>query len=183
MRRMLMAVALIVSIMAVKGVQTASAEGIGYFPSEVTVTDGLRGQRYTTGSVIINQTADRRYFRLSGTGDIGPWLQVIKLKGLKEEAERAGRFKLSGAEIELMNLAGPRTGLEMMDPIARTMPTANFFSQTGYYRNTIVREKTAAELLAALDERMEVGLKKPGAIEFAQAFDEAARGRHVTAER
>lgn len=74
MRRMLMAVALIVSIMAVKGVQTASAEGIGYFPSEVTVTDGLRGQRYTTGSVIINQTADRRYFRLSGTGDIGPWL-------------------------------------------------------------------------------------------------------------
>lgn len=107
--------------------------------------------------------------------DVGPWLQVIKLKGLKEEAERAGRPNLSGAEIELMNLAGPRTGLEMMEPVGRNMPTSNFFSQAGYYRNTIVREKNAAQLLAALDERMEVSLKKPGSIEFAQAFDDAAR--------
>ena len=115
--------------------------------------------------------------------DIGPWLQVIKLKGLKEEAERAGRAQLSGAEIELMNLAGPRTGLEMMEPVARGMPTSNFFSQGGYYRNTIVREKTAAQLLAALDERMEVYLKKPGAIEFAQVFDEVSRGRGGQAQR
>ncbi len=107
--------------------------------------------------------------------DIGPWLQVIKLKGLKEEAERAGRPNLSGAEIELMNLAGPRTGLEMMDAVPRSMPTANFFSQAAYYRNTIVREKNAAQLLTALDERMEVSLKKAGSIEFAQAFDDAAR--------
>lgn len=109
--------------------------------------------------------------------DIGPWLQVIKLKGLKEEAERAGRPQLSGAEIELMNLAGPRTGLEMMEPLARPMPTSNFFSQAGYYRNTIVREKSAAQLLAALNERMEVHLKKPGCIEFAQAFDDVSRTR------
>jgi len=115
--------------------------------------------------------------------DIGPWLQVIKLKGLKEEAERAGRPNLTGAEIELMNLAGPRTGLEMMEPVARKMPTANFFSQVGYYRNTIVREKTAAELLAALDERMDVHMKKPGAVEFAQAFDEAMRASRSLAGR
>jgi hypothetical protein len=108
--------------------------------------------------------------------DIGPLLQVVKLKGLREEAERAGRTRLTGAEIELMNLAGPRTGLEMMEPVARAMPTANFFSQGAYGRNTIVREKTAAELLAALDERMEVNLKKTGSIEFAQAFDTAAGG-------
>jgi hypothetical protein len=55
------------------------------------------------------------------------------------------------------------------------MPTANFFSEGGYYRNSIVREKTAAELLAALEQRMEANLKKPGAIEFAQAFDEVGR--------
>ena len=109
--------------------------------------------------------------------DIGPWLQAIKLKGLKEEAEKAGRPNLSGAEIELMNLAGPRTGLEMMDPVASGMPTANFFSQGGYYRNSIVREKTAAQLLAALDERMESAMKKPGAIEFAAAFDEVTQRR------
>lgn len=107
--------------------------------------------------------------------DLGPWLQAIKLKGVKEEADKAGRTRLSGAEIELMNLAGPRTGLEMMEPVGRTMPTANFFSQGGYYRNTIVREKTAAELLKALDERMEIHLKKPGSIEFAAAFDDAAK--------
>jgi len=107
--------------------------------------------------------------------DIGPWLQVLKLKGLKEAAAAAGRGQLSGAEIELMNLAGPRTGLEMMTPLGRIMPTSNFFSEGGYYRNTIVREKTAAELLGALEQRMEVNLKKPGTVEFAQVFDELAR--------
>ena len=100
---------------------------------------------------------------------------MLKLKGLKDDAEKAGRGPLSGAQIELMNLAGPRTGLEMMTPLGRTMPTANFFSEGGYYRNSIVREKTGAELLAALEARMEAHLKKPGAIEFAQVFDELNR--------
>jgi hypothetical protein len=107
--------------------------------------------------------------------DVGPWLQVLKLKGLKEDAIRAGRETLSGSEIELMNLAGPRTGLEMMTPIGSSMPTTNFFSEGGYARNTIVRDKTAAELLKALNDRMEVNIKKPGAVEFAQVFDEVAR--------
>jgi hypothetical protein len=107
--------------------------------------------------------------------DVGPWLQVLKLKALKDEAAEAGRASLAGSEIELMNLAGPRTGLEMMMPVAHNMPTANFFSEGGYYRNTIVREKTAAELLSALNDRMEVNIKKPGAVEFAQIFDEVAR--------
>ena len=115
--------------------------------------------------------------------DIGPLLQVVKLQGLREEAERAGRPKLTGAEIELMNLAGPRTGLEMMEPVARTMPTTNFFSHKGYWRNTIVRDKTAAELLAAIDERIEIHLKKPGSIEFAAAFDDALRAGRKLADR
>ena len=107
--------------------------------------------------------------------DVGPWLQVLKLRGLKDDGERAGRPNLTGGEIELMNLAGPRTGLEMLTPVGQNMPTSNFFSQGGYYRNTIVREKTAIELLRALESRMEASLKKPGAIEFAQIFDEVAR--------
>jgi hypothetical protein len=104
-------------------------------------------------------------------GDIGPWLQVIKLKGLKETAEAAGRGRLSGAEIELMNLAGPGTGLEMMTPAALAVPTTNFFARAAYYRNTIVREKTSAELLAALDKRMQDNMKHAGAVEFRQIFD------------
>jgi hypothetical protein len=107
--------------------------------------------------------------------DVGPWLQVLKLKALKDYAAEDGRQSLTGSEIELMNLAGPRTGLEMMQPIGRTMPTSNFFSEQGYYRNTIVREKTAAELLTALNDRMEVNMRKAGAVEFAEIFDEAAR--------
>jgi hypothetical protein len=107
--------------------------------------------------------------------DVGPWIQVLKLKGLRDSAATYGRPSLSGAEIELMNLAGPATGLEMMTPLGRQMPTANFFSEGGYARNPVVQNKTAAELLAALESRMEVHLKKPGSIEFAQIFDQVAR--------
>jgi hypothetical protein len=105
-------------------------------------------------------------------GDIGPWLQVIKLRGIKDTATQAGRGDLSPAELELMNLAGPRTGLDMMEPVGRLAATANFFTRAAYYRNTIVREKTAAELLAAIDHRMNENMTRPGSIEFAQVFDE-----------
>lgn len=108
-------------------------------------------------------------------GDIGPWLQAVKLHGLKQMAEKAGMPALTGAEIELMNLAGPGTGLEMMRPAARNAATANFFARDAYLRNTIVRDKTSAELLAALDERMDRNITNPGAIEFAEAFRQVSR--------
>ena len=110
-------------------------------------------------------------------GDIGPMLQVIKLKGVREVAERAGRATLTPAELELMNLAGPSTGLEMMTPLGRSAPTSNFFSRGGYQRNPVVQERTGAELLAALDSRMDVHVKKSGAVEFATVFDEAMSAR------
>ena len=53
---------------------------------------------------------------------------------------------------------------------------SNFFAEAAYYRNSVVREKTGAQLLATLDERMQAGLKKPGSIDFALAFDEVAAG-------
>jgi hypothetical protein len=110
-------------------------------------------------------------------GDIGPMLQVIKLKGIREVAERAGRTNLTPAELELMNLAGPSTGLEMMTPVGRTAPTPNFFSRLGYERNPVVHKRTAAELLARIDEIMDANVSKPGSVEFAAAFDEAASFR------
>jgi hypothetical protein len=112
-------------------------------------------------------------------GDIGPWLQVVKLKGLREMADRAGAGALTGAQIELMNLAGPATGLEMMRPAARDAPTPNFFERGAYGRNTIVRGKTASELLVALDKRMEDNIGNAGAIEFSQVFDQVAAERQV----
>ena len=108
-------------------------------------------------------------------GDVGPWLQVIKLHGLKVMAEKAGIPALTGAEIELMNLAGPGTGLEMMRPAARNAATTNFFARNAYFRNTIVRDKTSAELLAALDQRMDTNMTNAGAIEFAEAFRQVSR--------
>lgn len=110
-------------------------------------------------------------------GDIGPWLQIVKLAELKQMAERRGHNHLSGAEIELMNLAGPGTGLEMMLPVAKDKPTTNFFARRAYNRNTIVRGKSAAELLVALDDRMQANIKNSGAQEFLRIFDELIQAR------
>jgi hypothetical protein len=106
-------------------------------------------------------------------GDIGPWLQSLKLRGLKDFAARKGVTNLSGEEIELMNLSGPATGLEMMQPVGLTVPTPNFFARRAYYVNKMVIGKTSAELLAEFTRRMDASSRKAGAVEFAAAFDEA----------
>ena len=112
-------------------------------------------------------------------GDIGPWLQVIKIRGLKDTADKKGMTNLAGAEIELMNLAGPGTGIEMMRPAGRKVPTANFFERQAYARNTIVRGKTCEQLIQALDQRMNENITNAGAIEFNAVFDEAAAERQA----
>ena len=104
-------------------------------------------------------------------GDIGPMLQAIKLKGLKDTADKVGRTNLSGAEMELMNLSGPATGLEMMQPAGRKAPTTNFFARRAYYVNKMVIGLDGAGLLAELDRRMDSAVKTPGSVEFAGAFD------------
>jgi hypothetical protein len=115
--------------------------------------------------------------------DIGPWLQTIKLQGVREYAAKAGRPTLSGAEIELMNLAGPQTGLDMMAPAGRNVPTANFFTERAYNRNPIVKDRTSVELLAALEDRMNQNLRKAGSIEFARIFDAVLAARSRAAGR
>lgn len=112
-------------------------------------------------------------------GDVGPWMQVIKLRDTKRYAERVGRTVLTPEQLELMNLAGPGTGLEMMTGLGSQMPTSNFFSRRAYGRNTIVRGKTAAELLVALGDRMDVNQRNSGAREFAAVFDELLRIRQA----
>ena len=111
-------------------------------------------------------------------GDIGPWIQVQKLRDTKRYADRAGRERLSPEQLELMNLAGPATGLEMMTALGSQMPTTNFFSRRGYGRNTVVRGKSGAGLLRALGKRMDVNQRNRGAREFAEIFD-ILRGRRL----
>ena len=110
-------------------------------------------------------------------GDIGPWLQSLKLRGLKDFAARKGVTNLSGEEIEMMNLSGPATGLEMMQPVGLTAPTPNFFARRAYYVNKMVIDKTSAELLAEFTRRMDASSRKPGAVEFAEAFDDARQAK------
>lgn len=104
-------------------------------------------------------------------GDIGPMLQAIKLRTVSDYAIKAGRLDLTGAELEIMNLSGPATGLEMMQDAGSKAPTANFFARKAYYVNKMVIGLTGAQLLAELDRRMDNSVKLPGAIEFAAAFD------------
>ncbi|MEZ5924908.1 MAG: hypothetical protein R3D57_11065 [Hyphomicrobiaceae bacterium] len=104
--------------------------------------------------------------------DIGPWMQVQKLDDTRRFAERKGKSQLSGAELEIMNLAGPQSGFEMQQRLARDLPTANFFERRGYERNSIVRGRTAGELLADIARRMEAHLDEKGAVEFLEVFRE-----------
>jgi hypothetical protein len=104
-------------------------------------------------------------------GDIGPLVQANKLKGLKDTAEKYDRPNLSGAEMEMMNLAGPVTGLEMMQPAGQKAPTTNFFARRAYYVNKMVIGLTGEQLLAELDRRMTESMKTAGSQEFAAAFD------------
>ena len=110
-------------------------------------------------------------------GDIGPWMQVVKLKSITDYAAKKGMTKLTGGQLELMNLAGPGHGFEMMQPSIRDMPTANFFDRGGYERNPVVHDKTGALLLVKLNEIMDRNVQKPGAVKFAQIFD--GIGRHL----
>ncbi len=139
---------------------------------------------------IPNQWAHHQKFAKTGKGmgihainldgDIGPWIQVYKLKGIKQFAEQKGRTNLDSTELELMNLAGPGTGVEMMTSVGLGMPTVNFFSRHGYERNSIVRGRTSQELLQALGDRMNVNVKKAGAKEFFEVFDELLAERSAS---
>jgi hypothetical protein len=113
-------------------------------------------------------------------GDIGPMLQAMKLKTLKDTAAKAGRASLSGAELELMNLAGPLTGLEMMQSPGAEAPTPNFFARRAYYVNKMVSGLTGSELRDELDRRMTQAIAKPGSQDFAQAFDSVSGHRGAT---
>jgi hypothetical protein len=107
--------------------------------------------------------------------DVGPMLQTHKLLTSVLFARAKGYSRpLSAAELEMMNLTGDSTGLDMvtMPPDMREqVPTANFFQRSGYERNPVAsRNNTVARLLAVTDARMDANSALPGARELAAAF-------------
>ena len=106
--------------------------------------------------------------------DIGPKLQVYKLNKIINVAKRKGFSSISSAQLELMNLAGYGRGLAMMSSIGKTVPTSNFFSRGGYYRNPVVKSLTGDGLLKKLAKIISVKSKKCGSVEFAKIFKTVA---------
>jgi hypothetical protein len=107
--------------------------------------------------------------------DVGPMLQTHKLLTSVHFARAKGHNRpLTAAELEMMNLTGDGTGLDMVtmpQAMRERVPTANFFQRGGYERNPVaIRHNTVAKLLAVTDERMDFNSNKPGAKELAGAF-------------
>jgi hypothetical protein len=107
--------------------------------------------------------------------DVGPLLQTHKLLTSVIFARAKGFSRsLTAAELEMMNLTGDGTGLDMvtMPPAMREqVPTSNFFQRAGYERNPVaIRNNTVAKLLDVTDRRMDSNSNLPGAKELAAAF-------------
>ncbi|RXH22582.1 hypothetical protein XH99_18050 [Bradyrhizobium nanningense] len=107
--------------------------------------------------------------------DVGPMLQTHKLLTSVLFARAKGYTRpLTAAELEMMNLTGDGTGLDMVtmpQAMREQVPTSNFFQRGGYERNPVaIRHNTVAKLLAVTDDRMDSNSGKPGARELAAAF-------------
>jgi hypothetical protein len=107
--------------------------------------------------------------------DVGPLLQTHKLLTSVIFAREKGYTRpLSAAELEMMNLTGDGTGLDMVtmpQALRVQVPTSNFFQRNGYERNPVaIRHNTVARLLAITDARMDSNSNQQGAKDLAAAF-------------
>jgi hypothetical protein len=107
--------------------------------------------------------------------DVGPLLQTHKLLTSVIFARAKGYTRaLSAAELEMMNLTGDGTGLDMVtmpQAMREQVPTSNFFQRGGYERNPVaIRNNTVAKLLDVTDRRMDSNSNLPGAKDLAAAF-------------
>jgi hypothetical protein len=111
--------------------------------------------------------------------DVGPLLQTHKLLTSVIFARAKGYNRpLTAAELEMMNLTGDGTGLDMVtmpQAMREQVPTSNFFQRGGYERNPVaIRHNTVAKLLAVTDRRMDENSSLPGARDLAAALNQAA---------
>ena len=107
--------------------------------------------------------------------DVGPMLQTHKLLTSVIFARAKGYNRpLSAAELEMMNLTGDGTGLDMVtmpQAMREQVPTSNFFQRGGYERNPIARRTgTVANLFASIESKMDRASQAQGAKDLAEAF-------------
>jgi hypothetical protein len=111
--------------------------------------------------------------------DVGPLLQTHKLLTSVIFARAKGYVRpLTAAELEMMNLTGDSTGLDMVtmpQAMREQVPTSNFFQRSGYERNPVaIRHNTVVKLLAVTDSRMDSNSNLPGAKELEASFQSLA---------
>jgi hypothetical protein len=104
--------------------------------------------------------------------DVGPLLQTYKLlTSVIFARERGVTHQLTAAELEMMNLTGDGTGLDMVTmpaALREQVPTANFFQRGGYQRNPVaIRHNTVARLFAVMNARMDSAQSAQGAKDLA----------------
>jgi hypothetical protein len=107
--------------------------------------------------------------------DVGPLLQTHKLLTSVIFARNKGYTRpLTAAELEMMNLTGDGTGLDMVtmpQAMREQVPTSNFFQRSGYERNPVaIRNNTVAKLLAVTGARMDSNSNNQGAKDLAAVF-------------
>jgi hypothetical protein len=107
--------------------------------------------------------------------DVGPLLQTHKLLTSVIFAREKGYTRpLTAAELEMMNLTGDGTGLDMVtmpQAMREQVPTSNFFQRGGYERNPVaIRHNTVAKLLAVTNARMDSNSQLQGAKDLAASF-------------
>src|ERR1700719_3108020 len=107
--------------------------------------------------------------------DIGPLLQTHKLLTSLIFARAKGFNRpLTAAELEMMNLTGDGTGLDMVtmpQAMRDVVPTSNFFQRHGYERSPVAsRHNTVAKLLAVTGVRMDSNSQGQGARDLAAVF-------------
>ena len=107
--------------------------------------------------------------------DVGPLLQTHKLlTSVIFARERGVTRTLTAAELEMMNLTGDGTGLDMVTmpaALREQVPTSNFFQRGGYERNPVaIRHNTVARLFAVMNARMDSAQGAAGAKEMASVF-------------
>jgi len=106
--------------------------------------------------------------------DVGPMLQTEKLLMSVLFARKHGHdAELTAAELEMMNLTGDGSGLDMVvmpQDWRLQVPTSNFFQRRGYEDNPVAqRNNVVAKLIAATDATMDKESKKQGARDLAAA--------------
>lgn len=104
--------------------------------------------------------------------DVGPLLQTHKLMTSVIFARNKGTTRpLTAAELEMMNLTGDGTGLDMVTmpaALREQVPTSNFFQRGGYERNPVaIRHNTVAKLFTVMNSRMDSAQNAQGAKDLA----------------